>query len=217
MRHFTARLNQQIDAVSAEIVLADFQANIITAEQCDPNDYSQDITGEVVVIKASALRPEYRRGDTQLVYVTHGNGAKADPRGNGVYCYHLNNGQQTRFERFEVQGKVKELPAWAKERLAALQAEQQTKKTPAKPEIVAGYTITERVQAGKTLFVLGEKPNAVSPFVTWQRYEGRSGYDLGHYFSDRDKATADLQARADKERDRITDKTKNPKYRDDAR
>ena len=56
MREFTARINRQIEAVSAEIGIADFQAAIFTAEQCYPNDYKQAITGAVVAIKASILR-----------------------------------------------------------------------------------------------------------------------------------------------------------------
>ena len=217
MQEFTVRLNRQIEAVNAEIGIADFQSEIITAEQCYPNDYKQDITGTVVAIKASAMRPEYRRGDVQLVFVTHGNGAKANPMGRGVYCFHLTDGKQTRFERQDVQGKVKELPVWAKERLAILQAERAPQKVPA-PERVAGYTITERVQVDKMLFVLGENPSAVTPFVTWQRFEGRTGYDHGHYFNSRDKALADLHTRANGERENNSQsQTRQPKSRNDAR
>jgi hypothetical protein len=54
-----------------------------------------------------------------------GFGAGANSRGNAVFCHHLNNGKQTRFERYDIQGEVKpeHLPKWAKEKAAAIQAE----------------------------------------------------------------------------------------------
>ena len=85
-----------------------------------------------------------------------------------------------------------------------------------KPETVAGYTITERIQVGQKLFVLGENPNAVSPFVTWQRFDGRTGYDWGHYYQSLEKALADLHKRADKERENANPNRKT-KTRDDTR
>jgi hypothetical protein len=103
-----------------------------------------------------------------------------------------------------------------------LEAEREAAKQPppesAPQEKVAGYAISERVKVGKKTFVLAGNPKAVSPFVTWQQLEGRSGYDLGHYFSDRDKALADLHTRADRERESTSPvKAPKPRNRDDAR
>jgi len=67
--------------------------------------------------------------------VIGGFGAHANSRGSAVYCTHLNNGEHTRFERYQVLGVVKELPDWAKDSLARLQAE---KDKPA--ERLAPYT-----------------------------------------------------------------------------
>ncbi|MDF1494574.1 hypothetical protein [Caproiciproducens sp. CPB-2] len=222
MREFTKSLHGQIEKVASEIGKAAYQSEPITAKECHPNDYSQSIVGKVVAIKAEALRPEYRRGDRQLILVDGGNGANANARGNAVFCTHLNDGSRTRFERYDVQGEMKELPAWAAARLDAINAEREAARHPipksAPQETVAGYTITERVNVGKKTFVLGHNPKAVSPFVTWQQLEGRSGYDLGHYFSDRDRALADLHTRADSEREATSPvKARNPKNRDDAR
>jgi len=41
------------------------------------------------------------------VLVDGGNGSKANPIGRAVYCYHLNDGKHTRFERSDVQGEVR--------------------------------------------------------------------------------------------------------------
>ncbi len=222
MWEFTKGLHGQIEKVASEIGKVAYQSEPITAKDCHPNDYSQGIVGKVVAIKAEALRPEYRRGDMQLVLVNGGNGANANAHGTAVFCTHLNDGSRTRFKRYDVQGEIKELPAWAAARLDAINAEREAAKQPAPEsapkETVAGYTISERVKVGKKTFVLGNNPKAVSPFVTWQQLEGRSGYDLGHYFSDRDRALADLHTRADREREATSPvKAPKPRNRDDAR
>jgi len=123
MRQFAQGIEQQINTVETEIANTNQQAEPITADQCHPHDYAQSLVNQVVAIKASALLPEYRRGDVQLVYVMHGNGAQANPNGNALYCTHLSNGEQARFERYDVQGIIKEIPSWAQDRLAAIHAE----------------------------------------------------------------------------------------------
>jgi hypothetical protein len=102
MEEFIGSINRQIVSMRSEIGKAEYQTKIITSDDCYCNDYGQDITGEVVAIKASALRPEYRRGDVQLVFVTHGSGARAYPRGSSVYCYHLSDGAHTKYMRYDV-------------------------------------------------------------------------------------------------------------------
>jgi len=218
MEAFTAGIDRQTRSLRAEYAQSDFQHSIITPEQCHPNDYGQDITGEIVAIKPSVLRPEYRRGDQQLVFVTHGSGALANPRGAGVYCYHLSDGKQARFERQDVQGVIKELPRWAKEQLDVLQAEREAAKEPKGFENDGQYTITERIKVGKTSFVLGENSEAPSPFVTWQHVQGLSGKSTRRYFGDRDKAMTDLQSRADNERaDILSGKSRRLREREHAR
>ena len=123
MEEFVGSLECQIRAVREEII--NYDPTPITTEQCYPHDYGQSIDGKVVAIKADVLRPEYRRGDMQLVLVDGGFGAEANARGNAVYCYHLNDGRHTRFERYQVLGEIKELPEWAAERLAVIKAELQ--------------------------------------------------------------------------------------------
>jgi hypothetical protein len=217
MDEFIGSLERQIVSVRAEIDKTDFQAKPIPAELCRPHDYGQDLNGKVVAIKAEVLRPEHRRGDRQLVLVDGGNGARGNARGSAVFCYYLHNGKHTRFERRDVLGEIKVLPDWAQERLAVIQSERESAKqpTPAAPEIVAGYAVTERVQVGKKLFVLGEHPDS-GHYATWQHMEGREGYDLGHYFDSREKALVDLNKRAEKERNN-QEPDKSKRNRDDAR
>jgi len=125
MQEFTGRVNTQIETMRSEISKSETPCPVFTAEHCHRNDYSQSIDGKIVAIKAEVLRPEYRRGAVQLVLVDGGNGSKENPNGRAVYCYHLNDGKHTRFERHDVQGEVKAefLPKWATEKAAAIQAE----------------------------------------------------------------------------------------------
>jgi len=218
LRTFTEGIERQAVALETEFSRTAFQAEIITADQCHPHDYGQDLNGQVIAIKSSALSPEYRRGDVQLVYVTGGNGANGNARGRVVFCRHLSNGEQVRFERHDVLGIVKDIPSWAQKQLAVLRIEREPQE-PQSEEKVGGYTIIKTMTVGKTRFVLGENPGAPAPFVTWQQQEGSGrGYDLGHYFTDYDKADADLTNRADDARENITlNKGFRPKNRDDAR
>jgi hypothetical protein len=215
MRKFTERINRQLEAVKEEIAKTDFQPEIITEEQCIPREKCGNLTGKVAAVNPKYLRPEYCRGDQQLVLVTGGFGAKYEARGHAVYCRHLNDGKAVRYENHQIMGEVKELPDWAKKRLETVKAENEAA-PPQEREVIAGYEIIARLEVGEKCFILGHDTKAVSPYVTWQRFEGRSGYDLGHYFSDYYKAINDLHARADKERG-DSDKTRKSKNRNDAR
>ena len=127
MQEFNGRVAVQIESVKSEMEQSKTPCEVFTAEHCYPNDRSQSIDGKIVAIKADTFRPEYRRGDVQLILVSGGNGAKGNSRGNAVFCYHLNDGKHTRFERYHVQGEVKpeHLPKWAKDKAAEILAEKE--------------------------------------------------------------------------------------------
>lgn len=103
----------------------------ITAEMCLPNDYRQSIVGKVVAVKLSILRPEYHSAAHQLIYVTGGNGAQANARGNACFHYNLYTGEHGRFERYQIEGEVKPecLPDWAKACLETILQQEQQKHT----------------------------------------------------------------------------------------
>ena len=48
----------------------------------------------------------------------------------------------------------------------------------------AGYTIVESIHIGNTEFVIGHKPGAPSPYVTWECANG-DNYFWGHYMDER--------------------------------
>ena len=100
MGEFTERVKAEVDKIQAARDALNLPADLFTATDCHPRNYAESIEGQVVVIKSAVFSPEYRRGDMQLVYAVNGNGAGANPRGNAVYCYQLNDGSHTRFERY---------------------------------------------------------------------------------------------------------------------
>ncbi len=129
MELFSKRIAESCEKMRDEIGKITVPTAPITEDMCYKNDYSVSLVGKVVAIEADVFRPEYRRADRQLVYVTGGNGATAGSPGRACFTINLYDGEEARFERYEVQGEVKpeHLPDWAKKRLAEIQKEQATK------------------------------------------------------------------------------------------
>jgi len=103
-------------------------AQVLTAADCIPNGRDEDLTGKVIIIKAEALAPEYRRSEKQLRIATSGFGCDPNASGRAVYCKELYSGKESRFERYDVLGVAdpERLPAWTKAKLT----EQQRPKEP---------------------------------------------------------------------------------------
>ena len=94
----------------------------LNSSDCLPGSGGADFTGELIIIKAGELRPEYRTADSQLVVCSHGNGARPNAKGTSVFGEELFSGDKVRYGRHQVQGIADEskLPQWAKEELALL-------------------------------------------------------------------------------------------------
>ncbi|MFT9057237.1 MAG: hypothetical protein ABF449_11610 [Ethanoligenens sp.] len=212
LRDFTGRINKEIDEIQNEREALNLPCDLFSAEDCYPHKYEDSIDEKVVAIKPEVFAPEYRRGDYQLVLVNGGSGAIGNPHGHAVYCYHLNSGKHTRFERYDVLGIVKELPDWAKESLANLRGEQD--KATTEKQFAGNYEIIDRIEAGLKVFALGHNPNAPQPYGTWQGYkDSRRGFDMGHYFSTYEEAAADLHDRAAQEQKRLDSRKRNDEAR----
>ena len=91
---------------------------IVTADMCD-SIRDKNLEGEIIVIKANVLRPEYRSQAHQIVLAKGGNGARANARGSAVFCEYLTDCRSTRFERMDVLGILKKehYPEWVKKRV----------------------------------------------------------------------------------------------------
>ena len=128
MQLFCERVLGQIaQQRSAQAQLSPEMRAPITAAQCHPHDYGQDITDKVIALRIDTLRPEFAQAVHQLVYVTGGNGAQANARGTKVYFKKLYDGKEGYYRRSSVLGVVKAeaLPEWAKDGLAKIQAEKE--------------------------------------------------------------------------------------------
>lgn len=132
MKLFANRLSEQCDMVRTEQEKVTVPMAVITAEMCIPDSYKENIEGKVIVIRPEVLRHEYQTADRQLWLCTGGFGAQANSRGSACFCINLYSGKETRWERRDVMGEMKELPDWAKERLAVIQTERSEKSKPPK-------------------------------------------------------------------------------------
>ena len=119
---FAEYVRQQCQKVREEWAKVTVPRTTVTTEMCLPHDYGQDIDGKVVAIKPSALRPEYRSADHQLVLVDGGSGAAANSYGTTCFCVNLYTGESVRWRRYDVLGEVKPecLPDWAERRAAEI-------------------------------------------------------------------------------------------------
>jgi hypothetical protein len=63
-------------------------------------------------------------------------------------------------------------------------------------ETNAGYVITDRMAIGDFEFVIGQRENSPSQFVTWKCKKGEMDYFWGHYHNDRMSAVKDLCLRS---------------------
>ena len=124
---FASRIQEQGELLQREREAVTVPTEVITVEQCIPDDYVKNIRGKVIVIRPEMLQPEYRAADCQLWLCRGGFGADGNSRGSACYCINLYSGKEARWERGDVLGEMKELPDWAKERLAAIQAHQANK------------------------------------------------------------------------------------------
>lgn len=125
---FGNRLAKQAAKTRAELstpMQQGIDISAITSKDCDAISSDDDLNGQVIVINPGVLRPEYRKPAYQLQLCTGGSGAFPNRRGSAVYCKSLYDGRNSRFERQDVLGVIKEdnLPKWAKEALAKVQKE----------------------------------------------------------------------------------------------
>lgn len=73
-----------------------------------------------------------------------------------------------------------------------------------------GYVITDQIQVGNKVFVLGEREESPSKFVTWQSCaDNINSYDWGHYKDSRISALEDLCKRALSEIENVKAYSKN--------
>jgi hypothetical protein len=95
----------------------DYQA--INAADCIQDSRNADYTGQLLVIKASELKPEFRTADSQLVLCTHGNGARYNAKGTSIFGKELFSGNSVCYGRHQIEGiaNPKKLPKWVNDKM----------------------------------------------------------------------------------------------------
>ena len=94
----------------------------LTAKDCLPTTYKDDLEGKIIVVRGDILRPEYKRASNQLLLCTGGSGSKPNPYGRSCYAVYLYDARETVYYRQDILGVMPEdkLPEWAKKGLEAI-------------------------------------------------------------------------------------------------
>ena len=92
---------------------------ILTAEDCQVVDTSDNIQNKIVIINPSFLRREYQLQTSQIMLCTGGFGSHPNSRGNACFCIDLYTGEKCRQERQYILGTLErdQLPQWAENTL----------------------------------------------------------------------------------------------------
>lgn len=96
-------------------------------EHCVSNGDGLDYTGKVLVMSPNTLRESCWNPRNQLWLAEGGFGCSPTASGRAVYATCLGDGEQTRWNRTDFTGVLKDelLPDWAREKLDELQAQKQ--------------------------------------------------------------------------------------------
>ena len=101
---------------------------LFSSEHCVGDRAEQDYTGKVLVLSPDVLREQYWGKEYLLFYAQSGFGCKPHSSGRAVFATSLVDGETARWNREDFVGVLKEelLPDWAQEKLAELNAQEQT-------------------------------------------------------------------------------------------
>ena len=96
-------------------------------KQCEPDSSDLDYTRKVLVLSLNTLKEEYWSPENQLWLAQSGFGCSPTARGRSILCTCLGDGEQTRWNRNDFIGVLKDeyLPDWAKEALKQYQRPEQ--------------------------------------------------------------------------------------------
>ena len=100
---------------------AQAELQMFDCSHCDTMT-GQELTGKVLVMSPYTLKESYWSPENQLWLATGGFGCSPSAAGRAVYATCLGDGEQTRWDRSDFIGILKEehLPDWARESLEQL-------------------------------------------------------------------------------------------------
>ena len=93
---------------------------LLEVKQCYATSDRRDYTGQLLILKPSALAPWAKEPDNQLWIASHGFGTSPTASGRAVYAQNLFDGEKARFNRADFYGvaNVNRLPDWAQKGFA---------------------------------------------------------------------------------------------------
>ena len=104
--------------------------NLFGHEHCAAGMYDGSVKYKVLVLSPNTLKEEYWSPENQLWLAESGFGCSPTARGRSILCVCLGDGEQTRWNRNDFIGVLKDeyLPDWAKESLKQYQRPEQEEK-----------------------------------------------------------------------------------------
>lgn len=115
-----------LDAFISQVREAYGKLELFGPEHCEPNSYeSLDYEGRVLVLSPDTLKESCWTPQNQLWLAHDGFGCSPHAVGRSIRCTCLGDGEQTRWNRTDFTGVLKEefLPGWAREKLEELQGQ----------------------------------------------------------------------------------------------
>jgi len=121
---FADRLSEQAKQFMAERAKTGVSTALFTTADCVAGGLEFDIEGKVIILKPSALSPEYRTAINQLQIATSGFGCNPKSSGRAVYCTNLYTGAKYRYNRHDVAGvaDISRLPEWARKKIKDIES-----------------------------------------------------------------------------------------------
>lgn len=122
MAEFVDRISTGLARVAEQRTERGISGEPLTAADCIDGSWREHYENQLIVIKPEQMVAYARTPDNQLLLATGGNGCNPDARGTAVFAKNLFTGTSSRWNRYDVAGVIRpdRIPAWAKERLAAL-------------------------------------------------------------------------------------------------
>ena len=114
VKNYADRIEGEIEKLVDSYIKEGVPKQVITADMCNTDVFGEHLEDKILVVKASSLRAEYRTASNQIIRCTGGNGARPGAIGNAIFNYRMLDGEQSRWERYDILGELKTecYPEW---------------------------------------------------------------------------------------------------------
>jgi hypothetical protein len=116
-----------VESFTRQDLMAYHELGMFGQAQCESYSDKQDFNGKVLVLSPDVLKESHWTLEDQLWLCTGGFGSHPNARGRAVFSTCLADGEQTRWDRQNFLGVLKDesMPDWAREKLALLTGQEQ--------------------------------------------------------------------------------------------